>query len=140
MPTLCAPPGPLSHRNRRTRRGRCSLRTPSRPRGAAVGLPHEGGHRYSERIAEAARLGAVELGVTEYDLVWRSRSGPPQVPWLEPDIIAHIAALRRVGAPAVIAAPVGLVSDHIEADLDTEAADRAAELGVGFARAATAAP
>jgi ferrochelatase len=106
----------------------------------AVGLPHEGGHRYSERIAEAARLGAVELGVTEYDLVWQSRSGPPQVPWLEPDIIAHIAALRRVGAPAVIAAPVGLVSDHIEADLDTEAADRAAELGVGFARAATAAP
>jgi ferrochelatase len=104
----------------------------------AVGLPHEGGHRYSEQIAEAARLGAVELGVTEYELVWQSRSGPPQVPWLEPDIIGHIAALRCEGAPAVIAAPVGFVSDHIEVDLDTEAADRAAELGMGFARAATA--
>ena len=107
---------------------------------AAAGPPEEGGHRYSEQIAEAARLIAAELGVTEYDVVWQSRSGPPQVPWLEPDIIGHIEALHAAGVSAVIAAPVGFVSDHVEVvwDLDNEAADRAAELGMGFARAATA--
>jgi ferrochelatase len=107
---------------------------------AAAGPPDEGGHRYSEQIAEAARLVAAELGVTEYDMVWQSRSGPPQVPWLEPDILCHIEALVTAGVPAVIAAPVGFVSDHVEViwDLDNEAAGRAAELGIGFARAATA--
>jgi ferrochelatase len=106
----------------------------------AAGPPKEGGHRYSEQIAEAARLVAAELGMTEYDVVWQSRSGPPQVPWLEPDILAHIEALHAAGVPAVIAAPIGFVSDHVEViwDLDNEAADRAAELGMGFARATTA--
>jgi ferrochelatase len=106
----------------------------------AAGPPKEGGHRYSEQIAEAARLVAAELGVTEYDVVWQSRSGPPQVPWLEPDILAHIEALHAAGVPAVISAPIGFVSDHVEViwDLDNEAPDRAAELGMGFARATTA--
>jgi ferrochelatase len=55
-------------------------------------------------------------------------------------VIDHIEALHAVGVSAVITAPVGFVSDHVEViwDLDTEAADRAAELGMGFARAATA--
>ena len=107
---------------------------------ANAGPPDEDGHRYSEQIAEAARLVAAELGTTEYDVVWQSRSGPPQEPWLEPDILGHIEALHAVGVPAVAVAPVGFVSDHVEViwDLDNEAADRAAELGMGFARSATA--
>ncbi|HET6259101.1 ferrochelatase [Pseudonocardia sp.] len=109
---------------------------------AAGGPPEEGGHRYSRQIAEAARLVAAELGVAEYDLVWQSRSGPPEVPWLEPDIVDHIDALRDRGVAAVVVAPVGFVSDHVEVvwDLDTEARERATELGMGFARAATAGP
>jgi ferrochelatase len=105
---------------------------------AAAGPPAEGGHRYSTQVAEAARLVAVDLGVTEYDVVWQSRSGPPQVPWLEPDILDHLDALHTKGVPAVVLCPVGFVSDHLEVvwDLDTEAADKAAELGMGFARAA----
>ncbi len=73
-------------------------------------------------------------------LVWQSRSGPPQVPWLEPDIVDHLDALHGRGVGAVIVVPVGFVSDHLEVvwDLDTEARDRAAELGMGFARAGTA--
>jgi ferrochelatase len=109
---------------------------------ASSGPPDEGGYRYSRQVAEAARLVAAELGEDEYDVVWQSRSGPPQVPWLEPDIVDHIEALHARGAPGVVVAPVGFVSDHVEVvwDLDTEARERAAELGMGFARAATAGP
>jgi ferrochelatase len=108
----------------------------------AAGVPEEGGHRYSRQIAEAARLVAADLGVEEYDVVWQSRSGPPQVPWLEPDIVDHLEQLHAAGTQAVVVAPVGFVSDHVEVvwDLDNEAAEKAAELGLGFARAATAGP
>lgn len=103
----------------------------------AAGPPDEGGHRYSRQVAEAARLVAADLGIAEYDVVWQSRSGPPRVPWLEPDILDHLEALRAKGVPAVVLCPVGFVSDHLEVvwDLDTEAKDKAAELGMGFARA-----
>jgi protoporphyrin/coproporphyrin ferrochelatase len=109
---------------------------------ATAGPPGEGGHRYSRQVAEAARLVAAEVGVGEYDVVWQSRSGPPQVPWLEPDVLDHLDAVAAAGAPAVVVAPVGFVSDHVEVvwDLDTEARNRAAELGIGFARAMTAGP
>jgi len=104
---------------------------------AASGPPAEGGRRYSKQIAEAARLVAVDLGVPEYDVVWQSRSGPPQVPWLEPDILDHLDDLHGKGVPAVVLCPVGFVSDHLEVvwDLDTEAAEKAAAYGMGFARA-----
>ncbi len=76
----------------------------------------------------------------EFDLVWQSRSGPPQVPWLEPDINDHLEALHKLGVTAVVVAPTGFVSDHIEVlwDLDTEARETAQRLGMAFARAATA--
>jgi protoporphyrin/coproporphyrin ferrochelatase len=109
---------------------------------ASAGPPADGGHRYSRQVAEAARLVAAELGEAEFDVVWQSRSGPPQVPWLEPDVVDHVEALHAAGVPGVVIAPVGFVSDHVEViwDLDTEAKERAEELGMGFARAATAGP
>jgi Protoheme ferro-lyase (ferrochelatase) len=108
----------------------------------AAGPPEEGGRRYSRQVKEAARLVAAELGGVEHDVVWQSRSGPPQVPWLEPDIVDHIDALHAGGVPGIVICPIGFVSDHVEVvwDLDREARDRAAELGMGFARAATAGP
>ncbi|WHT22126.1 ferrochelatase [Crossiella sp. CA-258035] len=108
----------------------------------AAGPPEEGGQRYSRQVAEAARLVAAAVGVTGYDVVWQSRSGPPQVPWLEPDIVDHLDTLHEQGVPAVVVCPVGFVSDHLEViwDLDAEAKDRAAELGMAFARAATPGP
>jgi ferrochelatase len=104
-----------------------------------AGPPAEGGNRYSRQIAEAARLVAAQAGVESYDVVWQSRSGPPQVPWLEPDILDHLDALHEQGVTSVVVCPVGFVSDHLEViwDLDNEAAERAAELGMGYARAAT---
>ncbi|MGI1846114.1 ferrochelatase [Rhodococcus sp. SJ] len=107
---------------------------------ATGGPPDLGGHLYSRQVAEAARLVATATGTGDHDLVWQSRSGPPQVPWLEPDIVDHLDALHARGIDAVVVVPVGFVSDHLEVvwDLDTEARDRAAELGMAFVRAATA--
>ncbi|MDG3011193.1 ferrochelatase [Rhodococcus sp. D2-41] len=106
----------------------------------AAGPPDLGGRLYSRQVQEAAQLCAAAVGVDDFDVVWQSRSGPPQVPWLEPDIRDHLDALASAGTEAVIVCPVGFVSDHLEVvwDLDTEARERAAELGIGFARAATA--
>jgi ferrochelatase len=74
------------------------------------------------------------------ELAYCSRSGPPQQPWLEPDIVDRLSSLKAAGCSGVVVVPIGFVSDHMEVifDLDTEAARRAAELGLGFARAATA--
>ena len=74
------------------------------------------------------------------DLVFCSRSGPPQVPWLEPDVNDHLRALHKRGVQGVVVVPIGFVSDHMEVvhDLDTEARETAEELGLPFARAATA--
>lgn len=94
---------------------------------------------YTEQLGEAARLVAERLELPGWDLVYQSRSGPPQVPWLEPDICDHLDALKAEGVPAVVVSPLGFVSDHMEVlfDLDLEARDHAAALGLGYVRAST---
>lgn len=99
----------------------------------------EGG-RYIAQLEETARLVAAEVAAgLPYDLVWQSRSGPPHVPWLEPDINDHLVALAEAGVTDVVLSPIGFVSDHLEVvwDLDTEAAATAKKLGLGFVRAGT---
>ena len=74
-------------------RGWCSPRIRSRwPPTSACGP-----RLYSRQVAYAARLVAAAAGYADYDLVWQSRSGPPQVPWLEPDVAEHLAALAARG-------------------------------------------
>jgi len=106
---------------------------------AADGPTDLGGSLYSRQVGEACALVAAAAGVDDYDRVWQSRSGPPQVPWLEPDIVDHLDDLHARGVEAVIVVPIGFVSDHLEVvwDLDTEARDHAAALGMGYVRAAT---
>ncbi|MBM2615454.1 ferrochelatase [Actinoplanes sp. LDG1-06] len=98
------------------------------------------GGRYEAQLLETARLvhAAAAPGLS-WDLVWQSRSGPPQVPWLEPDVNDHLEALAEQGVTDVVVSPIGFVSDHLEViwDLDNEAADTAKRLGLGYARAAT---
>ena len=70
-----------------------------------------------------------------------SRSGPPHVPWLEPDVNDRIEELAPSTASGAWSwCPIGFVSDHMEViyDLDTEASATAEKLGLEFARAATA--
>ncbi|HYH24116.1 MAG TPA: ferrochelatase [Blastococcus sp.] len=106
---------------------------------AAVAGPH--GHAYETELQAAARQ-VVDLVAPgrSFDLVWQSRSGPPSVPWLEPDVNDHLRALAQAGERAVVLFPVGFVSDHLEViwDLDNEAKETAEELGLAFSRAATA--
>jgi ferrochelatase len=98
------------------------------------------GSDYVAQLLEAAALVAERLGGRRpWRLVYQSRSGPPAVPWLEPDIGDHLETLRRGGATDVVVIPIGFVSDHMEVryDLDTDAAARARALGLGFVRAET---
>ncbi|AVT40509.1 ferrochelatase [Plantactinospora sp. BB1] len=98
------------------------------------------GGRYEAQLRETAALVAERAAPgLPYDLVWQSRSGPPQVPWLEPDVNDHLRALAADGVSSVVVSPIGFVSDHLEVvwDLDTEAAATAKQLGLDFVRAAT---
>ena len=64
---------------------------------------------------------------------------PPQVPWLEPDILDHLEALAGGGTTDVVVVPIGFLSDHMEVayDLDTQAAATAEVLGLNMVRAET---
>jgi protoporphyrin/coproporphyrin ferrochelatase len=111
---------------------------------AGTARPGVAGGRYAAELSEAASLITERIrgGSLGHDLVYQSRSGPPGRPWLEPDVCDHVRTLAKSGVPAVVAVPVGFVSDHMEVvhDLDVEAAQAAASLGLPFARAAAPGP
>jgi ferrochelatase len=100
------------------------------------------GGLYLAQQTETARLVAESVRGTgaEFDLVWQSRSGPPQVSWLGPDINEHLRRLAAARIRAVVISPTGFISDHLEViwDLDNEARDTAADLGLMLVRARTA--
>lgn len=98
------------------------------------------GCRYAAQLAETARLVSTGLGLSDYKIVYQSRSGPPEQPWLAPDILDAIRELHASGtATDTLIAPIGFLSDHIEIlyDLDIEARDLCNELGINMVRAAT---
>ncbi|MBP2707053.1 ferrochelatase [Microbispora sp. RL4-1S] len=99
------------------------------------------GGAYEAQLRETAALVTERVDPERaFDLVWQSRSGPPQVPWLEPDVCDHLEALHADGVRAAVLVPIGFVSDHMEVvyDLDVEAAATADKLGMALSRAATA--
>lgn len=101
--------------------------------------------RYAEQLAEAARLVSQSLGLARYDLAYQSRSGPPQQPWLGPDIGDALRALAAANTSSaekvtdVVIVPIGFLSDHVEIlwDLDVEARAICQELGLNMVRAGT---
>jgi protoporphyrin/coproporphyrin ferrochelatase len=97
------------------------------------------GGAYPAQLAQVAGLVAAAVGRTNWRLAYQSRSGPPAVPWLGPDINECLADLAAAGSPGVCVIPIGFVSDHLEVryDLDIEAAATAERLGLPMARAAT---
>ena len=76
----------------------------------------------------------------DHDLVMCSRSGPPQVQWLEPDVNDHLEAVHGAGVASAVLIPIGFISDHMEViyDLDTEALATAKKLGIEIRRSPTA--
>ena len=105
----------------------------------SIPLSMAGGCDYERQLRETAGCVAGSMSLAGWDLAWQSRSGPPSQPWLGPDICDHLRALAGQGVRDVVAAPIGFLSDHIEVlyDLDVEAAQAAAGLGLNFVRAAT---
>ena len=77
--------------------------------------------------------------LSDWSLVYQSRSGAPNMPWLEPDIGDALRESANVERKAVVVMPIGFVSDHIEViwDLDNEAKAIAEEEGLRFIRVAT---
>lgn len=94
---------------------------------------------YVDQLEETARLVAEGARNDRWQLVYQSRSGPPHIPWLVPDILEHLDALSQINVKDVVVAPVGFLSDHMEIawDLDIEARNHANNLGITLTRAAT---
>ncbi|WP_299461248.1 ferrochelatase [uncultured Gimesia sp.] len=106
----------------------------------SIPLAMAAGCRYETQLRESARLVSESLGGHPWHLVYQSRSGPPQQPWLEPDICDLIKELGAEGdVEDVVIVPIGFVSDHMEVlfDLDTEAKAVGNELGINVVRAKT---
>ncbi|OBA40013.1 ferrochelatase [Gordonia sp. 852002-51296_SCH5728562-b] len=104
------------------------------------GIAAGGGRLYSRQVRAASNAVAEAVGgpaPSDVDQVWQSRSGPPQIPWLEPDICDHLESLSAAGISRVVVSPIGFISDHLEVvwDLDNEAAEVAEKLGMEYVRA-----
>jgi ferrochelatase len=111
-----------------------SMNDGSGPQGGAYLAQHRNAAAYvADRVAGVTGRGH------GHDLVFCSRSGPPQVPWLEPDVNDHLERLAADGVASVVLVPIGFVSDHMEVvyDLDTEAMETAERLGLDAVRVPT---
>ncbi|WP_439645230.1 ferrochelatase [Demequina aurantiaca] len=111
------------------------------PDGTPVATGEAGGW-YADQQRAVARLimAAVmeEFPEAEWSLVYQSRSGSPQTPWLEPDVNDAIESLPE-SVTGLVISPIGFVSDHMEVkwDLDTEALETCAERGLAAVRVPT---
>ena len=93
------------------------------------------GDPYKEQLLETSRLVAERAGIRDWTFSFQSES-PTGESWLGPDILDHLDDLYAQGVRAVLVCPVGFVADHLEIrwDLDTEAKDKARELGMTLER------
>ncbi|MBZ5493524.1 MAG: ferrochelatase [Acidobacteriia bacterium] len=95
---------------------------------------------YLRQLKEASARVAAASGMSNWTLVFQSRSGPPTQPWLAPDICDYLRQQHAAGVRRVIICPIGFISDHMEVlyDLDTEARALCDQLGMKMVRAGTA--
>jgi protoporphyrin/coproporphyrin ferrochelatase len=93
------------------------------------------GDPYRDQLLETSWLIAERAGLEHWSFAFQSAS-PTGEPWLGPDILDELDALYERGVREVLVAPIGFVSDHLEIlwDLDVEARERAAELGLELDR------
>jgi ferrochelatase len=105
----------------------------------SIPVPMAARSRYREQLLESSRLVAVAAGMPDWALVYQSRSGRPEDPWLEPDVCDYLRHARTAGLEAAVLCPIGFLCDHLEVlyDLDHEAAGLAREMGLPLVRAAT---
>jgi ferrochelatase len=111
----------------------------SGPEGNAYQAQHLAVAEVVMLASSAGEVSTGSTGETPWSLVYQSRSGPPSMPWLEPDINDAMKELAAAGTKAFVIVPLGFVSDHMEVkwDLDTEAMETADELGTFAVRVPT---
>ena len=95
----------------------------------------DAGDPYKDQLLETSRLVADRAGITDWSFSFQSESDTGE-PWLGPDILDHLGDLHERGTDDVLVCPVGFVADHLEIrwDLDHEAQEKAAELGMRLDR------
>jgi len=106
----------------------------------SIPLAMANGCAYANQFREASRLVAEPFADASWQLVYQSRSGAPSQPWLEPDVCDYLKELVAKGETTdVVLVPIGFISDHMEVlfDLDIEAREVCAELGLNMIRAET---
>ena len=101
------------------------------PRAMADGSP------YVANLTASCQGVAKILGIADWELCFQSRSGDPRTPWLEPDVNDVLKRRAAAGMREVVVQAIGFLCDHVEVlyDLDVEARQTAAELGVTLHRA-----
>lgn len=104
----------------------------------SIPTPWDAASHYADQIRAVARQVAQRFGVSDWRLVFQSRSGRPEDPWLEPDISDALSAEPAQGRTALVI-PLGFVFDHVEVlfDLDIKAKNTALQQGWGYLRAKT---
>ena len=101
----------------------------------ARGLGGALGGSLGDGLRASARVVAERVGLEQWDWAWQS-AGATGEPWLGPDILDFLKDLADQGVERVLQVPIGFVSEHLEVlfDIDLEARDRAAELGMRLER------
>jgi protoporphyrin/coproporphyrin ferrochelatase len=86
-------------------------------------------------LADFSAFGAIETPQAWF-MVFQSKGARPGA-WLGPTIEELIGAAEAAGVQAIAVCPIGFMTDHMETlfDLDTVAAMRCAQAGLGFVRA-----
>ncbi len=96
---------------------------------------------YVKQLMESCRLVSESLGIgpERWKLVYQSRSGRPEDPWLDPDVNDHLKSLKTAGVTDVVVMPIGFLSDHMEVlfDLDEEARETCQQIGLNMVRSGT---
>lgn len=136
-------PGFVETNARHVRAALAQLPEPVRDRARVVFTAHSipasmtGAARYQLQLQQSAEAVAAHLGWTNWSLVYQSRSGRPEDPWLGPDVCDYLREEHAKGLASVVLCPIGFVCDHIEVlyDLDEEAAHVCRELALPMVRA-----
>ena len=90
---------------------------------------------YPQQLEESASGIAALLELKDYRFCYQS-AGMTGEPWLGPDILDQLDELHAEGVRYVLSVPFGFVAEHLEVlwDIDTEAQQKAAELGMTLRR------
>jgi ferrochelatase len=119
-------------------RARLIFTAHSIPASMAARFPYERHlHETAEAVASAVRTKRRRANELDHVLVYQSRSGRPEDPWLGPDVCEYLRKEAARGLAAAVLSPIGFLCDHIEVlyDLDVEAADVCRQLSIPMTRA-----